>query len=192
MYWRILLPTALLASVVAHAQEVYLCDKDGKPYYSGKPLHEACHRLDLPVSEPSAEEVQRIQQEQQRKEALRQAEQAREMEERKIRAEEDAARAAERQARAAEAGARYQRDLLKAQEAENLNHSVDVPAVIVITPAIPQNRLPPAGFGIHPYPGKDSRNHPGPGDQPVPQPGVDPQPQPQPSTPALNLPARLP
>lgn len=187
----IVLPAALLVSVAANAETVYRCDKDGKPYYSEKALNESCRRLDLPFSEPSAEEMQRIRQEQQRKEALRQAEQEREWEERKVRAEEDAARAAERQARAAEVGARYQRDLLKAQETENLLRNDSAPTVIVIEPVVPQRRSLVAPSGLHPQPEPNSHPHPGADDKPAPKPSGVPPPRPQ-SPPALNIPARLP
>lgn len=138
----------LLVSAAANAESVYQCKKDGKTLFSASPTGGDCQLLELKTAEPSAEERQRLQQEQANKAAQRQAEEGTAREERKVRAEEAAARAAEaaaraeeRQARAAEAQARYQRELLKAQEEEERNRS-SIPPVIFFAPGMPQQTIP--------------------------------------------------
>lgn len=174
---------ALLASATAGADDVYLCKKDGKTIYSGKPEGDTCQRLELKTSDPSPEELARQQQERLREETQRQVEETRDREERRVRAEEAAARAAERQAQAAEEQARYQRELKEAQEAGAGNNSSG-PPIMFINPApqyIPSRKQhAPSGIDIHI--GKDQRPAPT-GNAIPPMPGNNPAPDHAPSSP---------
>lgn len=128
--------TAILASLLvtasAHANDVYLCKKNGKTIYTENPKDFGdCRLLELKVMEPSPEELERQRLERQNREAQRRVEEREALEERKVRAQETAARAEERQAYAAEEQARYQRERLEAEEAEQ-RRADSIPPVILL------------------------------------------------------------
>lgn len=139
---------AILASILlslspAGADTVYRCIQDGRTIFSDQPAAASCTPMDLKVTEPSPEEMARL--EEKKRLATEQEREEREQaaRDRLLRAQVDAARAAERQAEA-------QRRLAEQQALEAERQRAASPYVIWPGYGYPYVRpLPPPG---HPHP----------------------------------------
>lgn len=129
---------ALLSQAADAGERVYLCRQNGKVTYTATSRFGECRPVNLKVSQPSQEELDRLAREKEKQEAEQKVEEQQAREERQVRAQEEAAKAAKRQARAAEKQAEYEREQLRAQEEANALERNRQPAVIFV----PHSRFP--------------------------------------------------
>jgi hypothetical protein len=105
-----LLPLLAQRGSAADAEDVYKCVDGSNVTYRSSPNSPNCRRIDLQVSEPSAEELARLAKEQQQRERDAQLADQQAQQERLVRAKELEAAAALRRAQAEEAQARLLRE----------------------------------------------------------------------------------